>query len=163
MSDSVTAAPLHHPAEPAEHSTFWPGILLLAAGAGAAVLSLRLGLTFGGLPGPGLWPFLASVLMIAMSAGVLLTPLHRLCEPMTRSEVTQIAPAVAILAAFVALLPTIGTVSACSLTGVVWLRFVAHEGWRLSLILPPVLGFAIYMVFVVMLRVPLPVDAFLPR
>jgi putative tricarboxylic transport membrane protein len=163
MSGSVTSGLPHQAAAPAEHSTVWPGTLLLVVGAAAAVLSLQLGLTVRGLPGPGLWPFLASVLMIGMAVWVLMRPRHRLCEPLTRSEVVQVVPAVAILAAFVALLPTIGTVTACTLTGVAWLRFVAHEGWRLSLILPPALGFVIYLIFVVMLRVPLPVDAFLPR
>lgn len=148
---------------PTRHSTAVPGILLLATGVAAAAMSLRLGLTVRGVPGPGLWPLLASVLIVVTAVGVVLRPRHRLCEQLTRSEVTQTAPAIAIMVAFVALLPTAGVVTACTLTGVAWLRLVAHERWILSLALPPAVGLAIYLTFVVMLQVPLPVDPFLPR
>lgn len=150
-------------AGPERHSTIVPGITLLILGVVAAVMSLNLGLSKDGLPGPGLWPLLASILMLVTAALVLIGPQHRHCEPLTRSEVAQTAPAVGVLVAFVALLPAVGVVSTCSLTGFAWLRFVAREGWRLSLILPPALGFAIYLIFVVMLQVPMPIDAFLPR
>lgn len=150
-------------AEPAQGSTILPGATLLALGVGAAAMSLSLGLSKDGLPGPGLWPLIASLLMVVTAVLVLVGPQHRLCEPLTRPEIAQTVPAIGILAVFVALLPAVGVVTTCSLTGFAWLRFVAREGWRLSLILPPVLGFAIYLIFVVMLRVPMPVDAFLPR
>jgi hypothetical protein len=61
------------------------------------------------------------------------------------------------------LLATLGVVTASTIIGVLWLRFLVRERWRVALTVPVLTGLAIYMVFIRLLDVPLPVDAFLPR
>jgi hypothetical protein len=68
----------------------------------------------------------------------------------------QVVFAVATMVAFVALIGTIGFEVPAALLTFVWLRFLGHEGWRLSIITSVLVVVVLYLVFVAALAVRIP-------
>ncbi len=131
-------------------------LVALAIGIGAAVLAYGYGLGSLRRPGPGLWPFLVSVL-IAFLAVVLLIIGRRLddAEKFTRSSVLVLVGG----ATFVGLgllLPTIGFELPAILLGIVWLRFLGGESWRSTIVISVATTAAFYLLFLYVLKIPLP-------
>lgn len=139
------------------------GAVLAVLATGAMVMSWQLGLTREGSPGPGLWPFLCGGLLLACSAGVAFGPVPAPEDPETEFRPIKLISAIALMFAFILLLTTLGVVTATVVVGFTWLRFIAAESWRLSVVLALAVGLTVYLVFIVALDIPLPLDVFLPR
>lgn len=139
------------------------GAVLAVLATFAMVMSWQLGLTRGDSPGPGLWPFLCGGLLLACAAGVALGPVPAPEDPDTEFRPVLLISAVGLMFAFIVLLTTLGVVTATVVVGFTWLRFIAAETWRLSIALALAVGLIVYMVFIVALDIPLPLDVFLPR
>lgn len=131
-------------------------LAVLALGVFGAVRSLDYGLGRLTQPGPGLWPFVVSSLVVLVSLGLLAWG-RRLtdAEMFTRSSVL---PAIGVVTFLVlaALLPVIGFEIPAFLLAVVWLRFLGGETWRSTVLVATGTVVAFYLVFVVALSIPMP-------
>ncbi|QIK74782.1 tripartite tricarboxylate transporter TctB family protein [Nocardioides piscis] len=130
--------------------------VVLVLGIGAAVLAHGYGLGSLRRPGPGLWPFAVS-LVIVLLAIVLLVIGRTLddAEKFTRSSFLVLAGG----ATFVGLgllLPTIGFEIPALALCVVWLRFLGGESWRSTIVISLCTTAAFYLLFLYALKIPLP-------
>jgi hypothetical protein len=131
-------------------------LVVLAIGIGGAYLAYGYGLGSLRRPGPGLWPFVVSVL-IAVLAVVLLVIGRKLddAEKFTRASLLVLAGG----ATFVGLgllLPTLGFEIPAILLGIVWLRFLGGESWRSTIVISIATTAAFYVLFLYVLQIPLP-------
>ncbi|ORB62289.1 hypothetical protein BST47_24410 [Mycolicibacterium tusciae] len=128
----------------------------IAIGIGGAVLSAGYGLGSLREPGPGLWPFVVSVLIAAMSA-VLLAIGRNLtdAEAFTRSSILPIIGIITFVA-FGVLMPVTGFEIPALALCVIWLKFLGGESWRNTVIISVVTVAAFYVLFLYGLRIPLP-------
>ena len=128
----------------------------LAIGIGGAVLSAAYGLGSLSEPGPGLWPFVVSVLIATMSV-VLLVVGRGLtdAEAFTRSSVLPVVGIVTFVA-FGLLMPVTGFEIPALALCVIWLKFLGGESWRNTLVISVVTVAVFYFLFLYGLRIPLP-------
>lgn len=128
----------------------------LAIGLGGAALAYEYGLGSLHKPGPGLWPFVVSVVITALSV-ILLVVGRGLTdsEAFTRSSVLPVIGAVTFVA-FGLLLPLTGFEIPALVLCVIWLRFLGGESWRNTLVISVVTTAIFYLLFLYGLRIPLP-------
>ncbi len=128
----------------------------IAIGVVGAVLSYGYGLGSFNQPGGGLWPFIVSVVIAALSAVLLVTG-RKLTdsEAFTRSSVLPVVGALTFVA-FGFLMPMIGFEIPALVMCVIWLRFLGGESWRNTVIVSVVTVAAFYLLFLYGLRIPLP-------
>jgi putative tricarboxylic transport membrane protein len=128
----------------------------IAVGIGGAALAYGYGLGSLHQPGPGLWPFVVSVLIAALSV-VLLVVGRNLTdsEAFTRSSVL---PAIGIVTfvAFGLLMPLTGFEIPALVLCVVWLKFLGGESWRNTVVISVATVAAFYLLFLYGLRIPVP-------
>jgi putative tricarboxylic transport membrane protein len=105
-------------------------LVALVFGLGGAALSLGYGLGSLRRPGPGLWPFVVSVLITALAVALLVVG-RRLTdsELFTRSSLLPVVGVLTFLA-LGALMPVMGFEIPSVLLCMVWLRFLGGESWR---------------------------------
>ncbi|MGV0810774.1 tripartite tricarboxylate transporter TctB family protein [Mycolicibacterium boenickei] len=131
-------------------------LIALAVGVAGAVLAYGYGLGSLREPGPGLWPFVVSVLISVLS--VLLLVVGRGLtdsEKFTRSSVMAVVGAVTFVA-FGLLMPLIGFEIPALLLCVIWLRFLGGESWRSTVVVSVVTTTVFYFLFLYGLSIPLP-------
>jgi hypothetical protein len=134
------------------------GAAVVTGAIGAAGLVGSLGLGLGQLtaPGPGLWPFVVSVVITTLSMVLALTGRHGTdTERFSRASVTT-AVAVLTLVLLGVALPLIGFEIPSLLLTFVWLRFLGKESWRSSIVISVGTVVAFYVLFVLLLQIPLP-------
>lgn len=125
-------------------------------GIGGLIGSLALGLGELTKPGPGLWPFVVSVVVTVLAVVLALVGRHGTdTEKFSQSSVLT-AGAVASLIIFAALLPVIGFEIPSLLLTFVWLRFLGKESWISSTVITVGTVAAFYVLFVLLLQIPLP-------
>jgi putative tricarboxylic transport membrane protein len=125
-------------------------------GVAGVVGSLGLGLGRLTAPGPGLWPFVVSVVITTLSVVLALTGRHGTdTERFSRASVMT-ALAVLTLVLLGVALPLIGFEIPSLLLTFVWLRFLGKESWRSSIVISVGTVFAFYVLFVLLLQIPLP-------
>ena len=110
-------------------------LVALAIGVTGAVLAYGYGLGSLRRPGPGLWPFAVSVVIVVLAV-VLLVVGRKLddSEKFTRASLLVLVGGATFMA-FAALLPTIGFEIPSLLLCVVWLRFLGGESWRSTIVI----------------------------
>jgi putative tricarboxylic transport membrane protein len=128
----------------------------IAVGIGGAVLAYGYGLGSLREPGPGLWPFVVSVLIAALSA-ILLVVGRNLTdsEAFTRSSALPVIGIITFVA-FGLLMPVTGFEIPALVLCVVWLRFLGGESWRNTVVISVLTTAAFYFLFLYGLRIPLP-------
>ncbi len=128
----------------------------LVVGTAGAVLAYGYGLGSLPQPGPGLWPFVVSIVIAALSAALLLVG-RRLAdaEAFSRSSV-QPAIGVVTFVVLAVLMPVIGFEIPALALCVVWLRFLGHESWRNTVVISVLTTAAFYLLFLYGLGIPLP-------
>jgi hypothetical protein len=128
----------------------------IAIGVGGAALAYSYGLGSLHEPGPGLWPFVVSVLIATLSA-LLLVVGRGLddSESFTRSSVLAAVGAITFVA-FGLLMPLTGFEIPAVLLCVVWLRFLGGESWRNTAVISVLTTAVFYFLFLYGLRIPLP-------
>lgn len=131
-------------------------LVTLAVGVLGAVLAYGYGLGSLRRPGPGLWPFLVSTLIIVLSV-VLLVIGRKLTdsEKFSRSSVLPLV-GLGTCVAFAFLLPVIGFEIPALLLCAVWLRFLGGESWRSTVVVSVGTVAAFYALFLYGLGIPLP-------
>jgi putative tricarboxylic transport membrane protein len=139
-----------------------PATTLIAAAVvvilgGAAVAgALALGPGTPSEPGPGTWPLIIGAALVVL--GLALAAQARKtgeAERFTRSSLLVVA-AVASMAAYVAVIATIGFEIPTVLLAFVWLRFLGRESWRTSIAISLGIVVAFYALFVGALDVTIP-------
>lgn len=131
-------------------------VVVLVLGIGAAVLAHGYGLGSLRRPGPGLWPFAVSILIVALAV-VLLVIGRTLddAEKFTKASFLVLAGG----ATFVGLgllMPTIGFEIPAVALCIVWLRFLGGETWRSTIVIALCTTAAFYLLFLYGLRISLP-------
>lgn len=131
-------------------------LVTLAIGIAGLVLSYGYGLGQLTAPGPGLWPFAISVLITGLSAALVVVGRHGTdTEQFSRASILPAAGIVTFVAlAF--LMPLVGFEIPALLLCLVWLRFLGRESWRSTIVVSVVTVAAFYVLFIVLLQVPLP-------
>ncbi|NJP87971.1 Tricarboxylate transport protein TctB [[Actinomadura] parvosata subsp. kistnae] len=131
-------------------------VVALAVGVFGAVGSYALGLGRLTQPGPGLWPFAISVVIIVLSAVLVVTGRGlQDTERFSRSSLLTAAGLVT-LVGLAALLPVIGFEIPSLLLMFIWLRWLGKESWRSSIVISIGAVAAFYVLFVLLLQIPLP-------
>ncbi|MBS2936272.1 tripartite tricarboxylate transporter TctB family protein [Nocardioides sp. J2M5] len=131
-------------------------LVALAVGVGGLVLSLDYGLGSLRRPGPGLWPFVISVVITVLAVVLLLTG-RRLEDSVSFSR-ASVLPAVGLLT-FVGLgvlMPLVGFEIPSLVLCVVWLRFLGGETWRSTITISVGTVATFYALFLYGLSIPLP-------
>jgi putative tricarboxylic transport membrane protein len=131
-------------------------LVALAVGVAGVVLSYGYGLGSPRNPGAGLWPFIISVVIVALSLALLVGGRH--LTDSERFTASSVLPVVGLLTflAFGFLLPVIGFEIPALLLCVVWLRFLGGESWRSTIVVSVVTVAFFYALFLHALSIPLP-------
>lgn len=128
----------------------------LLLGLAGAVGSIQLGLGDLRGPGPGLWPLIICLALIACSAALLVGGRRFYdAERFTRRSLRVLAAVVGI-SLFVAVVPYVGFEFPSVVLIFAWLRFFGGEPWWLSAVLAVALTAAFWLLFVLVLQIPLP-------
>lgn len=131
-------------------------LVALVLGVAGAVLSWGYGLNTPSDPGPGLWPFVISLVIVVLSVMLLFSGRGlRDAEAFSRSSVQPAIGAVTLLGLAV-LMPRIGFEIPSVLMCLVWTRFLGGETWRSSLVVSVLAVAGFHLVFIEALGVPLP-------
>jgi putative tricarboxylic transport membrane protein len=128
----------------------------IAVGVGGAVLAYGYGLGSLREPGPGMWPFIVSVVIATLS--VLLLVVGRGLtdsEAFTRSSALPVSGVVTFVA-FGLLMPLTGFEIPALALCVIWLRFLGGESWRYTIVISVLTTTTFYLLFLYGLRIPLP-------
>ena len=126
----------------------------LVVGGAAMVYSLGLGFGSPTDPGPGLWPFVTSAVLVAASVVLLVfgRGLGDDYESFT-SGARIIALGVASLGVFVVLFQRVGFELPSLLIFVFWLKFLGGESWRTTVAVSVGATAAFYVLFIVLLNI----------
>lgn len=132
------------------------GGIPLLFGVAAAWASLQLPVGSLTKPGPGLWPLVVSVVLIAGSL-IVLVGAEIEQEPFSRQSLSIVA-ALVLLALFTTLFSLVGFVLPATLMLAVWLRFISKESWKVTLATTIPVVALLYVLFSFLLGVPFPFD-----
>jgi putative tricarboxylic transport membrane protein len=130
-------------------------LVLMALGVAACVMARPLELGDVSAPGPGLWPAAVSVIIVVTAGLLIVRDIPEDYEPWSRHSLVA-AAGFGILAIFIQLFQVIGFLPASVLMLFVWLKILAKESWRLSLVLAVVGALILYLVFGNLFEVPFP-------
>lgn len=131
-------------------------LVVLGVGIGAVVLSVSMGLGTLQAPQPGLWPFIAACVMVALGLFQLILGRHnRDAERFTRMSFAPLTGLVT-LAAMVTLMPLIGFEIPALILCVIWMRFLGGETWRSTALVSVLVVAAFYGIFVLALGTSIP-------
>lgn len=131
-------------------------LVALAVGIGGLVLALDYGLDSMRRPGPGLWPFVVSLVITVLSV-VLLVVGRRLEDSVSFSR-ASVLPAIGVIT-FIGLgvlMPVIGFEIPSLVLCAVWLRFLGGESWRSTALVSVGTVTTFYFLFLYGLSIPLP-------
>jgi hypothetical protein len=130
--------------------------VVLVVGIGAAVLAYGYGLGSLKRPGPGLWPFVVSI-VIAGLAIVLLIIARTLddAEKFTKASFLALAGGATFIGLAI-LMPAIGFEIPAVALCIIWLRFLGGETWRSTIVIALCTTAAFYLLFLYALRISLP-------
>jgi hypothetical protein len=141
----------------ARKGDFYIGIFFLVVGSGVALESLRYHLGTARAPLPGLFPFLAGLLLIGLAAALIFQA--------TRGQATQERvlgdlwrPAQLILGLwiYIAIGPLLGYVLATTLLSMIILRAMETKSWRVIVITSLAIAIGTFILFKPLLGIPLP-------
>ncbi|ACL38353.1 hypothetical protein Achl_0354 [Pseudarthrobacter chlorophenolicus A6] len=131
-------------------------LVVLGVGIGALVLSVAMGLGTLSAPQPGLWPFMASSVMVALGLFQLILGRHnRDAEKFTRMSLAPLI-GLATLATMVALMPVIGFEIPALILCVIWMKFLGGETWRSTILVSVLVVVAFYAIFILALGTSIP-------
>jgi putative tricarboxylic transport membrane protein len=131
-------------------------LVALVVGLGGVVLSLGYGLGSLRSPGPGLWPFILSLVITGLALALLVVG-RQLddSEALTGASVLPVVGGITFVILGL-LMPLIGFEIPSLVLCVIWLRFLGGETWRSTAVVSVVTVAAFYFLFLYGLRIPLP-------
>lgn len=123
----------------------WAGpAALVVIGAGGVIGSLQLGLGTGSAPGPGMWPAIASGVILV--SGIVMGPQED-TEGISRSEAFRTVAALVLLGLFITMFSLTGIFFPTLIVLTLWLRFLAGRKWLKSIIISAVTAGVFYLIF----------------
>ncbi|MFI6760899.1 tripartite tricarboxylate transporter TctB family protein [Micromonospora sp. NPDC050417] len=132
----------------------------VALGAAALAYAVSLGLGTPTEAGPGLWPALASLLLITAGGWSLVFERRRQgAEQFSRGAI-GIGVGIASLVVFVLSINRIGFEIPTLLIMALWLKVLGREGWLTTIAVSVTTTATLYLLFITLLGVPLPRLAF---
>ncbi len=134
------------------------GVATLVIGVFGSLYSYLLGLGNPATPGPGFWPFIASLVVVGSSGVLLFT--ERSGEDYERftARARFIGYGVVSVAVFILLYQALGFIIPALLTFLFWLKFLGGESWVVSGVLAVLFTAGFYVLFGLVLAVPFPDD-----
>lgn len=136
----------------------WSAVaVLVAVSVVAIVFSIGYGLGTGTRPGPGLWPFIAAVLMLGSTVVIAITDTLDDYEPWGTESVRTLV-ALASLVVFAVLFTLFGFTVPAMLLMLLWLRMFGQMRWSTAAPLAVGGALALFLLFDVVLGVPMPRD-----
>jgi putative tricarboxylic transport membrane protein len=134
------------------------GVTTLLIGVFGVIYSYLLDLGEPAIPGPGFWPFIASLGVLAASGVLLFT--ERSGEDYERftGRARFIGYGAVSVAVFILLFQVLGFILPALLTFLFWLKFLGEESWAASVLLAVVFTAGFYVLFGQVLAVPFPDD-----
>lgn len=163
--DRAGSAQVHQHAHAAQvtRQLHWLGPLVpLLVGLYALYASYGLGLGELRQPGPGLWPFVVSTVVVATAVILLFVDDPADYETWTRGTLSILGGLVS-LGVFILLFQAIGFVIPGVLMLLLWLRLFAGEPWKWAVPLALAGAIGLHLVFVEALGVPFPEGVLLER
>ncbi|MFE4542401.1 tripartite tricarboxylate transporter TctB family protein [Arthrobacter sp. NPDC056727] len=131
-------------------------LVVIGVGTGALALSVAMGLGTLQAPEPGLWPFMASCVMVVLGLFQLILGRHnRDAEKFTRMSLAALI-GLATLAAMVALMPLIGFEIPALVLCAIWMKFLGGETWRSTILVSVLVVVAFYAIFILALGTSIP-------
>ena len=138
-------------------ANIFAAVVPLAFGLAGSLGSLQLGLGSLSDPGPGLWPFLVSITIGALSAVLLLGGTKFFdAEKISHEAVLRVGTSAVTLIGFFIFLPIIGFEICTFLISFIWLKFLFKESWLTTVVASVLITVTFYLLFVITFRVPLP-------
>lgn len=134
-------------------------IALVGVASGLYAMSLPIG-TFA-QPGSGLWPLVVSIVMTFCALLLLFTENDSSEYEPVRARTLVALFGFILLAAFIVAFQFVGLTIPSLLLIFIWLRWLAAEPWRLSLLIAIGATVVFVVVFVILLGVPVPNDPIL--
>lgn len=130
--------------------------LILALFAGYAFLKARdMEIQSLSEPGPGMWPAIVAGVMGISALLLIVRDIPEDYEAWNLQS-ARVIQGVVVLGAFVYFFDVLGFVPSALLILFIWLKFIARESWRLSLVLAIAGAFALNYIFVDVFAVPFP-------
>jgi putative tricarboxylic transport membrane protein len=106
-------------------------------------------------PGPGLWPFTVSAVIVVASLVLLITERSEDYERFTGKTWLVVAGALS-TGVFIYLFQWFGFIVPAFLTLVFWLRYLGKESWKMGFGLAALVTAVFYVLFAILLGIPLP-------
>jgi putative tricarboxylic transport membrane protein len=132
------------------------GLVPLGLGVLMVLQSTALGLGSLTAPGPGLWPFYLSVVLVVLSIGLLIgRERFGRCEAFTRISLLVLVGVLAI-AGFIIVLPMLGFEIPGAVLVAVWLKALGRESWWITALVPLGTVVVVHLLFIELLGVPIP-------
>jgi len=128
-----------------------------------SLMSGQLGVWDETRPGPGFYPLLASLIIIGTGVSLSLRRNPGEVEAGLPKEASRVLLGVCVLLVYAVAFTLLGVVTTSFITCLLWLKLLARMPWRSSLLISAGASVAIYLLFVRVLQLPLPLDAFLGR
>jgi putative tricarboxylic transport membrane protein len=124
---------------------------------GIACLFYSYSLSLGRItnPGPGLWPFTVSAVIVVASLVLLITERSEDYERFTGKTWLVVAGALS-TGVFIYLFQWFGFIVPAFLTLVFWLRYLGKESWKMGFGLAALVTAVFYILFAILLGIPLP-------
>jgi len=129
---------------------------------GAGHMTMSMDLSFGELdrPGAAIFPFLVSILLILASLGTVWEGLHTYQTETVEFPIGanrwRLIGMIVTLSAYVLILPWLGQLLASTIFATLMMRLLSTLTWRMIFVKSIALSAAVYVVFIVLLRVPMP-------
>lgn len=130
-------------------------------GVSGTLLSWQIGLSDGSNPGPGLYPFLASLLITGSGIALSFNPHSKEIEQGLPNEARTVVVGIVILIVYAISFTMMGVITTSFLTCLVWLKLMGRMRWWTSITVSICAAAAIYIIFIRLLRLPLPLETFL--
>jgi hypothetical protein len=129
---------------------------VIALGIAALLGSLALGLGTPRSPAAGLWPLMISIVIAVLGVALLASARSTTDAEKFSGNSWLVLAGLATMLVFVAVIGTVGFEIPAALLAFVWLRFLGHESWRMSIVTSLAVVAAFYLLFVAALSVPIP-------
>lgn len=132
------------------------GIVPLVIGLVACIGAYELELGQLSKPGPGLWPFILAVMLVACSLILFIKDVRKDNYEKFTGKKKLVAYSIAAIAVFIVAFKTLGMVPAVVGLLLFQLRIVGAETWKMTALVTAGMTVAVYVLFSLWLKIPFP-------
>ncbi len=132
------------------------GIVPLVIGIVACIGAYELELGQLNKPGPGLWPFILAVMLIACSLILFVKDVRKDNYEKFTGQTKLVIYSIVAIVAFIVIFKYLGMVPAVIGLLVFQLRVVGAEKWKMSVMVTAGMTIAVYLLFSLWLKIPFP-------